>query len=224
MCVSRSVILLLQSRSNGDSRNRSRLHRIQFGRRPVPSSHVIFPHHSRIGRIRLQHRQPRIADLVLCCFNCVSRAPDYRACRVLRCGHHDRIRTCHLAAGLRRVRPACAQELFPLPDERRRRLCDPERRQLLGPRIVAAITHSAPPELVKAPVSSFGWIQADLRKPLPPIEELHEHPIGFRDGRRVVLCTESYLIASRKMFETIEVSKDFTEHYEESERVYVCTL
>ena len=93
-----------------------------------------------------------------------------------------------------------------------------------GPRIVAAITHSAPPELVKAPVSSFGWIQADLRKPLPPIEELHEHPIGFRDGRRVVLCTESYLIASRKMFETIEVSKDFTEHYEESERVYVCTL
>ena len=94
-----------------------------------------------------------------------------------------------------------------------------------GPRVKAALLHAPPPELVKAPVSKFGWLRAHLREPLPAkLEDLREHPIGTLEGRRVFLCSEKYLIESRKVWQTIEVSEDFTEHYQEGERVYVCTL
>ena len=58
--------------------------------------------------------------------------------------------------------------------------------------------------------------------PLPPLESLQEHPVGVREGKRVCLCSESHLIASRKIYVTIEVSEEFSEHYDE--RVYVVTL
>ena len=93
-----------------------------------------------------------------------------------------------------------------------------------APRISARIAGTAPPELVHAPVSSFGWHSADLRDPLPQtLEELREHPVGLMDGRQAYLCSESHLIRSRKMYASIEVSVDFTDHYN-GERVYVCTL
>jgi len=76
--------------------------------------------------------------------------------------------------------------------------------------------------LSSLPESSFGWLTADLRNPLPPLEDLDEFPIGLRDGRRVYLCRiqpdDAHYHGLR--YASIEVSKDFTEHY--GERVYIC--
>lgn len=75
------------------------------------------------------------------------------------------------------------------------------------------------------PESSFGWLQADLRRPLPPLEELTAdgHPIGLVDGRRVYLCRiEPEQVREHGIkYGTVEVSKDFTEYY--GERVYICS-
>jgi len=70
--------------------------------------------------------------------------------------------------------------------------------------------------LADAPQSTFGWLQADLRTPLPPLEELQVHPIGLRDGKQVFLCTAAEAIKYR----AVEVSRDFSEHYGQS--VYIC--
>ena len=37
--------------------------------------------------------------------------------------------------------------------------------------------------LLSRPEASFGWLQADLRNPLPALSELTEHPIGFHNGK-----------------------------------------
>jgi hypothetical protein len=74
--------------------------------------------------------------------------------------------------------------------------------------------------------SRFGWLQADLRTALPPLEQLTQHPIGLHEGRRVYLChldgaTAHYQAqVTRGVQPRIEVSDDFTEHY--GERVYLC--
>jgi len=78
------------------------------------------------------------------------------------------------------------------------------------------------------PQSKFGWLNADLRQPLPQtIDELTEaFPIGIADGRRVYLCRiQPDLVdeAHKQMaaFASIEVSKDFSDYY--GEKVYICT-
>lgn len=93
------------------------------------------------------------------------------------------------------------------------------------PRILAKITGVEPTTseaaiakyLNAAPISSFGWHNADLRVPLPAsVQELHEHPIGVRDGKRVYLCSAQAAINHH----IVELSQDFTEHY--GEKVYIC--
>lgn len=64
--------------------------------------------------------------------------------------------------------------------------------------------------LARVPESRFGWIQADLRSPLPPIEDLEAHPIGFHGGRPVFLCSQR----ATSRFLHVERSADFTEHCE----------
>ena len=95
-----------------------------------------------------------------------------------------------------------------------------------GPRIKARITGVQPTlskQTIKryldaAPVSTFGWHHADLRVPLPPLDELHaqEHPIGVRDGLKVYLCTAEAAVHYHK----VELSNEFSKHY--GTAVYVC--
>lgn len=76
------------------------------------------------------------------------------------------------------------------------------------------------------PEASFGWHQVDLRTPLPPLDELTEHPIGIHSGKKAYLCRESAAVDYYKETVTsgsppsIEVSPVFTEHY--GERLYIC--
>lgn len=94
----------------------------------------------------------------------------------------------------------------------------------VAPRFKAAILKLPPPELVNAPVSSFGFLEL-AGTPLPPLAQLEEEecPVGVCNGNRVFLCSESHLIRSRRQWKTIEVSEAFTAHYQSGERVYVCT-
>lgn len=80
--------------------------------------------------------------------------------------------------------------------------------------------------LAQCPESSFGWHMADLRTPLPSLEVLGRHPIGYMSGRKVYLCDEQAtleFLSVRKgeapILPTIEVSPDFTKHY--GTRVYI---
>jgi len=63
-------------------------------------------------------------------------------------------------------------------------------------------------------LSTFGWLQADLRMPLPSWEELETacHRIGTQEGQNVYLCAHES--------PGCQVSADFTEHY--SHPVYIC--
>jgi len=71
--------------------------------------------------------------------------------------------------------------------------------------------------LEAAPESSFGWHRADLRTPLPALEELEAFPIGVNlEGKRVYLCRAEEAIK----YTHVEFSRDFTDHY--GEKVYVC--
>ena len=72
--------------------------------------------------------------------------------------------------------------------------------------------------LAKVPEASFGWLQADLRRPLPELEQLSEHPIGIVGGRPVFLCSEEHALKYPK----VEWSKDFSDHY--GVPVYVCRV
>jgi len=74
-------------------------------------------------------------------------------------------------------------------------------------------------KLTCAPVSKFGWLQRDVRLPLPKsYAELYEAPIGARDGKTVFLCTAD--AALKYEAHEVELSKEFTEHYGES--VFIC--
>ena len=63
-------------------------------------------------------------------------------------------------------------------------------------------------------LSNFGWLQADLRMPLPSWEELETacHRIGTQEGQNVYLCAHES--------PGCQVSTDFTEHY--CHPVYIC--
>jgi len=73
--------------------------------------------------------------------------------------------------------------------------------------------------LAAAPPTNFGWVQADLRGPLPPLEELVALRVGLdqRSGATLHLCRQDQAIH----FHTIERSLDFTEHY--GEPVFICS-
>ena len=55
-----------------------------------------------------------------------------------------------------------------------------------------------------------------MRVPLPPLEELAEHPIGRRDGQSLYLCR----VTSTAKFLEIERSEVFSEHYGEEVRTH----
>ena len=64
----------------------------------------------------------------------------------------------------------------------------------------------------------FGWLQADLRMPLPPWAELQEacHLVGTHGGKYMYLC------ASRDMgYDGCKQSSDFSDYY--GKPVYVCS-
>lgn len=77
-----------------------------------------------------------------------------------------------------------------------------------------------PPSIAPAqtPASTFGWLQADLRMPLPPLADLETHPIGMRAGQPVYLCRHTHA----GQFLVIEHSKEFSEHY--GENVFICSM
>jgi hypothetical protein len=67
--------------------------------------------------------------------------------------------------------------------------------------------------------SKFGWLHADLRVPLPTLEELEMgcHLIGEQDQEQVFLCTASGL---ENGLRSCELSDDFTKHY--GVNCYIC--
>jgi len=91
-----------------------------------------------------------------------------------------------------------------------------------GPIILRRLSGEAPPEptalLEAVPTTSFGWVQADLRLPLPPLDGLHRHPIGrcTSTGSPLYLCRSE----EATKFPSVERSLDFSEHY--GEPIFVC--
>ena len=81
-----------------------------------------------------------------------------------------------------------------------------------------AVQAAAPAVAAAAPKSSFGWLQADMRVPLPSYDELRDacHAIGLDQGEQVYLCASS----SGADFDDCAISDDFSEYYGES--VYIC--
>ena len=67
-----------------------------------------------------------------------------------------------------------------------------------------------------------GWVQADLRGPLPPLEELDRLRVGrtpaASGGHTLHLCRGDEAIG----YASIERSLDFSEHY--GEPVYICSM
>lgn len=65
--------------------------------------------------------------------------------------------------------------------------------------------------------ATFGWLQADMRVPLPPLAELKSacHLLGVEKGRQVFLCAEPENFGGG-----CARSGDFSEYY--GEPVYVC--
>ena len=73
--------------------------------------------------------------------------------------------------------------------------------------------------LAAAPTTKFGWVQADLRGPLPPLDELDCLRVGTsrETGHTLHLCRAAEAVG----FASIERSVDFSEHY--GEPVYICS-
>ena len=67
-------------------------------------------------------------------------------------------------------------------------------------------------------LSTFGWLNADLRTPLPTLAALREscHMVGVRDGFQMLLCTAD----SDRGVGACAESKDFSAYY--GAPVYVC--
>ena len=65
----------------------------------------------------------------------------------------------------------------------------------------------------------FGWLQADMRMPLPSWEELQQacHLVGDHNGHFMYLCASPQQDST---LETCEISEDFTQYYKNT--VYVC--
>jgi len=67
--------------------------------------------------------------------------------------------------------------------------------------------------------SSFGWLQADMRVPLPKYEDLQLacHLVGVDGKNQMYLCSAQ----SKSSFSSCDISDDFTQYY--GHTVYVCT-
>ena len=65
----------------------------------------------------------------------------------------------------------------------------------------------------------FGWLHADLRTPLPSMEDLREtcHLVGSKDGRHMWLCATN---EQDDELEGCSTSTDFSRYY--GQPVYVC--
>jgi hypothetical protein len=95
------------------------------------------------------------------------------------------------------------------------------------PRVTSILTGKNDPAhriasfLDSVPESKFGWLQADLRSPLPEIDGLDSFPIGVHAGRKVYLCNTDAAIdfVTNAQKGHVELSPDFTKHY--GERVFV---
>jgi len=68
--------------------------------------------------------------------------------------------------------------------------------------------------------TAFGWLHADMRVPLPSLEELRQacHFIGEHENRQVYLCTTEQPDAEG--LDSCELSDDFTKHY--GTNIYLC--
>jgi hypothetical protein len=66
----------------------------------------------------------------------------------------------------------------------------------------------------------FGWLHADLRVPLPPIDELRHacHLIGEHESHQMFLCGTSK--PAEGNIDSCEASHDFTKYY--GETIYLC--
>ena len=69
------------------------------------------------------------------------------------------------------------------------------------------------------PTDGFGWLQADMRMPLPSWEELQQacHLVGDHNGHFMYLCASPQQDST---LETCEISEDFTQYYKNT--VYLC--
>ena len=78
---------------------------------------------------------------------------------------------------------------------------------------------ASPDSSTDAGVGGFGWLQADLRMPLPSWAELEQacHPVGNHNGWHMYLCSSKQ---QGGRLEKCEVSEDFTKYY--GQTVYVC--
>lgn len=67
--------------------------------------------------------------------------------------------------------------------------------------------------------TSFGWLHADMRMPLPSLAMLQEacHPIGEHEGRQMYLCASAQPEGG---IGSCERSADFSEYY--GDTVYLC--
>ena len=65
---------------------------------------------------------------------------------------------------------------------------------------------------------TFGWLHADMRVPLPPLDDLDSacHLIGQQNGHRMFLCTSKSQSEDREC----DISSDFSKYY--GAEVMVC--
>ena len=70
--------------------------------------------------------------------------------------------------------------------------------------------------------AGFGWLQADMRVPLPSWEELQQacHLVGTHNGRYMYLCATN-AVAVEQELDDCKVSQDFTRYYG-GKTVFVC--
>ena len=68
---------------------------------------------------------------------------------------------------------------------------------------------------------SFGWLEADMRVPLPTLDELRDgcHLIGHRGGKHMYLCAQPVPVGGMAVKEC-ELSADFSDYY--NAQVHVC--
>eukprot|EP00316_Scyphosphaera_apsteinii_P022126 CAMPEP_0119309702 /NCGR_PEP_ID=MMETSP1333-20130426/16115_1 /TAXON_ID=418940 /ORGANISM="Scyphosphaera apsteinii, Strain RCC1455" /LENGTH=156 /DNA_ID=CAMNT_0007313715 /DNA_START=102 /DNA_END=572 /DNA_ORIENTATION=+ len=67
-------------------------------------------------------------------------------------------------------------------------------------------------------LSQFGWLHADLRTPLPTLDELQSscHLVGVREGHQMYLCSKESMATTT----ICSKSEDFSEYY--GTEVYIC--
>jgi len=81
---------------------------------------------------------------------------------------------------------------------------------------------AAPASAKARTLKEFGWLQADMRMPLPSWEELQDscYRVGEFNNHYMYLCAEEKQAANIKQKGECAVSTDFTKHY--GHTVYVC--